>query len=210
MGRRSNGVATTSGSHRIELTYLLKQGLIQKGKQVNGSLSWESHGQKTGEIRIDSDYQPGEGGYLRLRYRLTTGGKDYDYDYRIELFEQPSNLGKGAVLYMICPATGKRCRILYRSYGSHRWQSREAYQERIYYPLQLSSKMDRYNDRYWALEKQLEADRSRRLNTSYNGKPTKRALRRKHLEEQQRLMDRLRWSPMAMPLGLRRAIFRDD
>ncbi|MBS7565306.1 hypothetical protein KHS38_12910 [Mucilaginibacter sp. Bleaf8] len=208
MGRSGTGAATTKGSHRIELTYLLKQGLIQKGKQINGSLSWESRGEKTGEIRIDSDYRPGEGGHLRLRYRLTTGGQDYDYDYSIELVEQASNLGKGAVLYMVCPESGKRCRILYRAYSSHRWKARDAYQNRIYYPIQLSSKMNRYNDRYWELEKQLEAEYSKRLNSGYKGKPTKRMIRRGELEDRQQLMDLLRWGPMAMPLNLRRAVFK--
>lgn len=210
MGRNSSGAATTTSSQRIELSYLLKHGLVEKGRQINGSLSWESRGEKTGEIRIDSDYQPGNGGYLRLRYRLTTGGNDCDYDYRIELIEQPSNLGKGTLLYMICPESGRRCRILYRSYGSHVWKAREAYQNRIYYPLQLSSKMDRYNDRYWALEKQLKKNEDKRLNASYKGKPTKRALRRRSLADKQQLMDILRWGPTAMPLNLRRAIFKES
>ncbi|MDB5147093.1 MAG: hypothetical protein JWQ57_1113, partial [Mucilaginibacter sp.] len=134
----------------------------------------------------------------------------YDLDYRIALFEKASNLGKGSVLYLVCPESGMNCRVLYRAYGCHRWKAREAYKNRLYYPIQLSSKMDRYNDRYWELDKQLTADRSRRLITHYKGQLTKRAVKRQKLELLQQQMDYLRWSSAAMPLNLRRAVFKEE
>ena len=42
MGRYSTGICTTKGSLRIELSYLLKKGFLQKGKITSGSLSWTS------------------------------------------------------------------------------------------------------------------------------------------------------------------------
>ena len=42
------------------------------------------------------------------------------------------------------------------AYGSPMFKCREAYQNRIYYPGQLSGKLDRSNDRYWQFDRQIK------------------------------------------------------
>jgi hypothetical protein len=199
MGRRSTGAITTKEACRIELSYLLKNGYIQKGKHITGPLHWTNGS----SISIESKYTEQEK-YLRVWYTLTDSREDktYELDYKISLCAKPSNLGKGEVLYFVCPQTGNLCRILYRAYGSRIWKCREAYTYRIYYPIQTSSKMGKYNDRYWEAERNLEKMYTERATSTYKGKQTRRAKRMERLEETRHHMDLLRWSPISLPKSL--------
>ena len=110
MGRRSTGALTTREAFRIELSYLLKNGYIQKGNHIIATLSWTNGSW----IRIESKYTEEER-YLRVKYTLTDSrdGKKHELDYKISLYAKPSNLGKGEVLYFVYPFTHRRCTILY-------------------------------------------------------------------------------------------------
>jgi hypothetical protein len=68
----------------------------------------------------------------------------------------PSKIGKVNIPYFICLVSGRRARILYKCYGSHYWKHRDAYQHRIYYQSQISSRLSLHNDRYWKLQNTLE------------------------------------------------------
>jgi hypothetical protein len=202
MGRGSTGAYTTKGSVRIELSYLLKEGYIKKGHCVTGILTWTNGS----SIKTESKYTEEEK-YLRLVYTLTdAAGKKNSLDYKIALQTKPSNLGKGDVLYFVCPQSGCLCRVLYRAYSSHIWKSRASYSNRIYYPLQISSKLDKYNERYWELENELENLYKKNGAHTYKGMLTKRAKRIERLERIRKRMDMLRWSPLAMPKVLRLAL----
>lgn len=208
MGRNYTGAATTNAVPRIELSYLLKQGFIAKGKSVRGTLSWTSNGEPAGSIGFESCCTAVEK-YFRVYYTLTDrNGVKSEHDYRIRLEAVTSNLGKGEVLYFICPSSGLRCRILYRAYGCPVWKARKAYSYRIYYPLQVSSRMSRYNDRYWELEKKREQLSTRKYTETYNGKKTRHAQRMELLWDKIDLNDHLRWGPWAMPKRLH-GIFKD-
>jgi hypothetical protein len=112
------------------------------------------------------------------------------------------------VLYFICPASGQLCRILYKGYDSRIWKSRQAYQNRIYYPTQKASRYNYFCERYWELDSQLQKlAMAKRTSKTYKGKPTRKAQRIKRLKEEHRLFDRLMFSPAAMPLGLRSALY---
>ena len=202
MGRNSKGAATCKEVQRIELTDLLKRKLIQKGKRLSFSYGWtNSNGKDVGNIWMTT-YLGEDEKYLRLQYSLTNNkdGQKYDYDYKIYLTSVPSNLGKGEVLYFLCPVSGKRCRKLYRAYGYHKWKSRTAYQNRLYYGSQLSSKLDKANDNYWALNRQLEKmEAAKHYPLSYNGIPTKRQQRMERLTEKMEYWDYLRWQPSSFP-----------
>ena len=125
------------------------------------------------------------------------------YDYKIEFVEVPSNLGKGKVLFFICPQTLNKCRILYKCYGSPKWKSREAYKYRIYYECQMVSKKDYYNDTYWSLDKKINEMLTQKINHTYKGKLTKRFLKLQKLRTKQDLFDKYRWT-IGLTKGLRK------
>ena len=191
---------------------MLKAGYLVRGKQISGSLNWNSNGRPSGNISIDSSWptDPDKRPYIRLTYTTTdrtTGAKE-NRDDTIYLEARPSNLGKGEVLYFICPSSSQRCRILYKAYSCLIWKCRQSYQKRIYYPTQHCSKRSHYCERYWQLDEQIKQLRTpKRRSKTYRGQPTKRAVRLERLTNEKRDFDELMWSPVAMPLGVRRSIF---
>lgn len=205
MGRNSTGVLTTGECKRIEIKSLIKSGYLRKGYLAIAQYCWSDGS----TIALTVDMSSGNS-FIRLQYTITSNdGTKKAYDYKIDIVGVPSNLGKGEVLYFRCPVSHNLCRILYKAYGCPIWKSREAYNNRIYYSGQLSSKKDRYNDRYWVLEKQLEAERGKRKTYTYKGVTTRRANRVQYLIDQQIRMDSLRWSVAAMPVALQK-IFRKN
>jgi len=192
MGRWSTGVQTTGGSKRIELSYLLKNKFIVKGKIGTGQIEWTCRGEPTGNIGIETRYVGDGNDYIRLFYSLTENGNNINYDYKIKLIERDSNLGKGKVLDMVCSQSGIVCRILYMAYGSHHFKARLAYDKRLYYSIQTSSKLDRANSRFFELQKELETEDKRRKTYKYDGLATKRAVRNQRLEILYDKMDYLR------------------
>ena len=101
--------------------------------------------------------------------------EDQVIDYKVYLTYVKSNLGKGMVPYMVCPASGRRCRILYRAFGSPIWKAKQAYSERLYYESQLWSKNQRVYGQWYLVEKRLrELSKGVRNQTTYNGKLTRR------------------------------------
>jgi len=206
MGRNKTGASTCKEVQRIELSHLIKRKLIQKSKQLSFSYTWsDGWGNPTGRVIMITHNGETEK-YLRLIYTVTnryTGDKK-DYDYKIQIVALPSNLGKGEVLYFLCPVSGKRCRILYSAYGYPKWKSREAYNHRLYYKSQLSSKMSKANDRYWAINRQLKKmENAKHFPLSYKGIPTKRQQRMERLTSQMEEWDWLRWQPINFPAFMR-------
>ena len=191
MGRFSTGAITTGEAFRIELSYLLKKGDIQKGCIVKGIIAWNNGS----IISFESCYQ--EEKYIRLYYTLTKPtGEEYKLDYKIQLTTIPSNLGRGEIPYFVCPISGKRARILYRAYGSLYFQSRQAYRKRIYYACQKCQKNFYDTERYFELEKQLEALPEGRK-SHYRGKATRHQQRIRKLYERLDYHDMKRWRILA-------------
>ena len=169
MGRYSTGAITTGQAMRIELSYLIKNNFIKKGYSITGSLSWTNDS----TIGYECDYT-GDTPFIRLNYTNTsyhTNEKTH-HDYVINLTKTPSNLGVGEVLYFVCPITGKRCRILYKCYGSLTWKSREAYWYRIYYQTQLDPKSIRPY-KYAFCDSLFEELYRKKKKSHYRGKPTR-------------------------------------
>jgi hypothetical protein len=190
MGRRSTGSMTTNVACRIELSYLLKKGYIVKGRRLNRILGWTNGS----NISIETNYTDEK--YIWLRYTNTniSTNEKTDYDYKIYLHEAPSNLGKGNVLYFICPSDGHYCRILYKCYGSPIWKSRLAYRNRIYYLSQVGSKLDRFNDRFWQIDGKLKTLQEKAVKSQYKGKKTRLIQRIEWLENRQNYFDEMRWT----------------
>lgn len=184
MGRNTTGAYTTGEATRIELTELLKKGYIKKGCINTGSLSWTNGS----SINIETKYLKDEK-YIRLFYSITfrETNEKKEFDYKINLIAIPSNLGNGEVLYFVCPVNNKLCRILYRCYQSEIWKSRTAYRARIYYSSQICSKHDKYNNRYFAIEKEIknfkEECKNSKTKSHYKGKETRTIKKNNKLEE---------------------------
>lgn len=203
MGRDRTGT-TTSESQRIELSYLLKEGLISKGIVFYGELNWTN-----GSSIIIECHYTNEEQFIRLIYTRTDWqGVESEHDYNIQLTFVPSNLGRGKVPFFVCPVSGNRCRILYRAYGSPIWKCRGAYNHTIFYPSQVSSKIYKFCDEYWRLDRQIKKlEEETRNQTHYNGKPTRRFKRLQRLRDKQRRADYLRFTPAHVPKILRDFMF---
>jgi hypothetical protein len=207
MGRPSIGAWTVYECLRIELSYLLEHRYLVKGEKRGGIVGWTNqHGKDAGTIGIECSYLNGyDEKYIRLTYTATDkGGQKTDYNYKIMLVEVDSNLGRGKVLYFACPNTNRKCRILYKADTSEIFKSRDGYNDRLYYDCQHSSKVDKYNNNYWRLDKHLNKieKTTKRGRRTYDGLLTKKACRYSRLHLKQWKMDELRWT-LGVPKCLR-------
>ncbi len=173
MGRNTTDCNYTSDALRLELRNLIKGGLIQKGAKIEGTISW-TDGSK---ISIKTCHTSKES-YIELNYVIHNHQTDTTnkQSYRVYLTAVKSNLGQGEVLYFVCPVSGKRCRILYKSHSSIKFKHRAAHQQKIYYPSQCYSKYNYWNERYWKTQKELEQLEESSYRKTYRGKPTKKHL----------------------------------
>lgn len=200
MGRQSGGYLLGSSCKRVELSYLLKSGLLQKDKKVQAAISWTDES----SIAIKTVWNSFER-YVQLEYTHTDfEGKKKALSYRLNIIALPSNLGKGEVLYLVCPLSGRLCRKLFMAYGSPYFKSIKAYQTRIYYKGQLSSHLDRANDLYWHLRNRLESLPKKRNQSHYKGVETKRSIRTEKMYERLNELDERRWNDL--PVRLKMAI----
>jgi hypothetical protein len=140
---------------------------------------------------------------LSYTWRDPYASKPEEIRQRIDLVSKPANLGRGRVLYFRCPSTGRLCRILYRAYHARTFRSRWGFSYRLYYPGQVCGKLDRWNTRYWDVERHLDRTKGKRRAGSHKGKPTKRAERRERLLDKSNRTEELRWSPASFPKRLR-------
>ena len=170
---------------RLELSGLIRDGMIKKDGICTGVLSWSRGGSISIVIQNTNKER-----FIQLSY---TGGREAKVmDYKIYLDSVPSNLGTGEVLFFICPITGERCRILYKAYDSPIFKSRQAYNNRIYYRLQQTSKNWLENTRYWNLNSRIKELEQLRYTYSYKGNKTKRALLLQKLQDEQAIADKRR------------------
>jgi hypothetical protein len=192
MGRDRTGAIFTSEARRLDLSFLIKKGFLQKNAMTKGVINWSIRDEPTGSMTILTNHTPDEK-YIRLSYTATDYNKvQTSFDYKIDLVEVDSNLGKGKVLYMVCPESGRRSRILYLAYGANKFKCREAYQNRLYFSTQKSSKLDLSNTKYFEMVSKLEKFGSLRTKT-HKGVPTKRALRYDRMIVERDNCDMQRW-----------------
>lgn len=180
---------TVSGSCRIDMRFMLQNKYIVRNAETKGVIEWTG-GQKVSFQCLITEKEK----YLRLMYSVTKKGKRTDFDYKIMIDEVASNLGKGTILYFLCPESGKRSRILISAYAETKFLNREYYHIkyglRIYYGCQKTSKRDYHNTRYFDVKHKIgrledELNKKHR-NTHYRGKPTKD---QKYFEKLQNEMD---------------------
>jgi hypothetical protein len=200
MGRYKTGVWTVYESFRIELSYLIRKGFLKRGYTANGIfLTWHNNNQEqVCSLSMQTSWgNSPELRYIQLIYTFTSKerGESKKHDYKIYFTEVPSNIGKGSIIYFICPQTGRRCRILYRSYNSQIFKSRYAYKDYLYYDCQRSSKKERPMNCFFLLEDHIE--KLKKKNTGYKrvyrGQPTKAAKRLQRLQAYAIQKDIERW-----------------
>jgi hypothetical protein len=185
------GACTVKSSLRLELKTLLKRGLLKEGQVLLSDYSWTSGA----NIKVLGSWK-GNDKHFRLVYNHTDNeGNKITYDYNVQLETVKSNLGKGEVLYFVCPVSGKRCRTLFSAYNSALFKAKAAFKNRIYYNCQRQSKYNYWLTRYWDLKKELEELENKPYRESYNNKPTRTHLRieqlRKRLAKYNMKMDNI-------------------
>jgi len=178
MGRSSSGKYTTGESNRLDLRVMLRNRQIQKNRFIRSSIEW-TNGSK---ISFESKYTDEEV-YFRVMYTITDyhTKEVYKYDYKIQLTTIPSNLGKGEILYFVCPESGKRAKVLFMAYGHHKYIHRDWYLERygvrLYYNSQIAEKNYYHLCRYHKLDREIEILENRLFakyrKLYYKGEPTK-------------------------------------
>ena len=173
MPRYPNYPTTCEGTQRLELAYLRKTGVLQPGIH-NRSLQWSNRGQPTGSIGLEAHIEPGGDSYLRLHYSVN---KEKQYDYRVGLEQQPTNLRgvAGHRWYMVCPTTGNRATVLYMRSGTGVFAHRLAFaaQQRLHYDSQLENKRFRGMSAYFGVDREWEAQYQKGRKLWYRGKPTR-------------------------------------
>lgn len=188
MGRPDTGAITVGQCLQLHVKTFSNE--IKTGRiNVTCSISWNTGAEiKVSLISHQNRY------YAILDYFKKDNSVQHPINYRVQIVGKPSNLGKGTIYYFLCPFSGKRCKILYMGYGSHYFKSRQAYRHRIYYASQLSSRLDKHNDKYWSLDKKLNSLYKKHSKSHYKGKPTKLQQRMERLEEKQNYHDHMRWN----------------
>lgn len=153
----------------VSISKLKEWGYLKKGIH-SGVISWSSAGEVTSRINIKCTI-------LEHRKSITL---DYNQNgekinYNVNIVSIPSNLGKGEVLYFVCPNTGKHCRKLFHC--SKYFLHREAFNY-LYYEKQIQSKKNRQLhsilDKVYLSDEVYEEQYKKHFKTHYNGKPTKR------------------------------------
>ena len=184
MGRRCTGVTTIENALKISIKDLKLKGLLMKDKCIISTLSWSIRTDKIASIRY---FKPINDQAIHLCYK--TKGKEYHC--KINLVEIDSNLGKGKILYFICPSTNTKCRYLYFINDSALFQSKLGLNGLIYYSSKLTCKSDRINDKYWRILNQIEAKKN--IRKIYAGRHTKEFLKVQLLKKRKFQLDKLRW-----------------
>jgi hypothetical protein len=164
---------------KLDLSMLLMHGVIRKNKRTSGLIALTG----ISDINYMSVYNQEEK-YIKLIY---DNSKDhlignYHYDQMIELTTVQSNLGKGEVIYFICPVTKQKARILFWNPDDNLWESRFAFEYGFYYKSQLCNKLSYHEDMYWSFEEQLLRLNHLSQKEHYKGKPTRLKQRINNLE----------------------------
>jgi sarcosine oxidase delta subunit len=117
MARKSKHPVILNDLIFLSVSDLRKKKLLKPNTHESRKISWKGNGvlgadQEAASINLIVNTTYGSN-YLQLDYEVN--GKPYSY--RIEIEYLPSNLGYGAVPYLICPYCGKRSLKLFLHQG---------------------------------------------------------------------------------------------
>ena len=172
MGRYGNYPTTVEDCKTISISKLKEWNYLTIGGR-SGVINWSRNGQETGRISIEVVFNQYVK-YIMLDYQ--TNGKPIRYKVNIESIK--SNLGKGEILYFVCPETNKLCRKLYLNSGY--FLHRTAFKDLIY-SKQVESKKNRdllkLFETAFVSDEVYEKRYKKYFKTHYKGKPTKKYLK---------------------------------
>jgi len=155
---------------QINISKLKQLGYLKPNEIKSGILTWSRGGNSIGKIRIITNTVSN---YIELDYSY----KDIPRNYKVNIISVPSNLGKGDIMYFICPSTNKRCRILY-SIGGY-FLHRTAFKGCMY---ECQKESRKYRGILailvpsWKVDDYHEKLNKKYFKRMYAGKPTKRYL----------------------------------
>lgn len=170
MGRYANYPTTVEDCLNLSIKKLKEWDYLTYSGTKSGTVSWSRNGTPHSNIGIKvtkNDFEM----FAILDYSVNGEPKNY----KVKIISKPSNLGKGEVLYFVCPSTKKHCRKLYLHSGY--FLHREAFNG-LMYQKQLESKKSRdlgkiFNACYLS-DDVYEERYKKHFKTHYNGKETKR------------------------------------
>jgi hypothetical protein len=170
MGRYANYPTTVEDCLTVSITKLKEWDYLNFLGTKSGTISWSRNGQKHSSIGISVT---NDGFKILMILDYKSNGEPMNYT--VKIIGKPSNLGKGEVLFFVCPNTGKLCRklLLRNGYFLHR----EAFNG-LMYSKQLESKKNRdlfkIFDACYLSDEVYEERYKKYFKTHYNGKETKR------------------------------------
>jgi hypothetical protein len=157
----------------ISISKLKEWGYLKPETWKSGEINWSRNGEKTASIWVTVNIQDSDS-YIILDYK----SNGTPISYMVKLTSVPSNIGKGAVWYFICPKTGKRCRNLYLVGGY--FYHRSAFQGCMYEKQTYSHKnrdLCQMFEKAFGSDKVYEQLYSKGFKKNYAGKPTKKYLK---------------------------------
>ena len=158
---------------QLSITKLKEWKYLNPEQIKSGTITWSRNGNTTGSISIKVNTHS-EQPFIELDYKY----KDEPRNCQIQMVSVPSNLGKGLILYFLCPQTNKRCRKLYLIGGY--FLHREAFKNCMY---ESQTKSKKYRQLYKKLGAYFKSDNlyselyKKNFKKTYAGKPTKKYLR---------------------------------
>lgn len=150
---RSYGRPIAEHCLRIDIAFMIRNGMAEPGYRRSGNLSWNRGGEPAGDIGYSCDMRDPDAGELVLRF--TSGcsrGEPKEQVQRIALSYTEPHLG-GRRWWMHCPKTGERVGKLYVPPGGDIFASRKAW--RIGYQSQRNAPRDRAFEALFRLQRRL-------------------------------------------------------
>ena len=131
-----NKKITVEECNRLEISFLKKQGFLEKGRLFRtGSIRWSIDGQEIRSIgiRVNLGMEgswPGHRNFLEFNYTITDSktGEKTNCNYRADLVSTPCRFG-GQRWWFLCPIVNcdRRVGVLYLPYGGKYFGCRHCY-----------------------------------------------------------------------------------
>lgn len=138
-----------------------------------GVTSWSIKGEVHSKINIEVTYTEYKS-FIIFDYQCNGEPRQY----KVEIICKPSNLGKGNIMFFVCPSTQKLCRKLYLHDGY--FLHRTAFNN-LMYQKQIESKkwrgLTQIFDKAFTPDRVYQERYKKYFKTHYKGKPTKRYLK---------------------------------
>ncbi len=149
---RQYGRPTADASRRIDLAWMIRNGMARPGYEKSGILRWNRGGEPSGSISYRADMRELGCERLILDYTRGEGDEREEVEQSIRITFSEPNFG-GKRWWMLCPYRGHRAGKLYLPPGGDRFASRKAW--RLGYQSQRISQRDRPFEALNRLQKRL-------------------------------------------------------